>query len=122
MNFNINRDKGWVSIYRSLQEHPLWQEKPFSKGQAWIDLILLANHNATSIAHKGSTVLCARGTVNRSIKSLAERWGWSRGKVRRFLQRLQEDGMVIADIAQERTVITIVNYARYQCIYPADPF
>ena len=39
----MNTQKGFVGVHRSLQEHWLWDEKPFSKGQAWIDLIMLAN-------------------------------------------------------------------------------
>jgi hypothetical protein len=35
--------KGFVSIHREIMDHWIWQDKPVSKGQAWVDLILLAN-------------------------------------------------------------------------------
>ena len=36
---------GWIKVSRTIQEHWVWDEKPFSKGQAWIDLLLLAKHS-----------------------------------------------------------------------------
>ena len=35
---------GWIKTYRSILKHWIWEEKPFSKGQAWIDMLLLASH------------------------------------------------------------------------------
>ena len=35
---------GWIKLHRELLLHDLWKYKPFSKGQAWIDLLMLANH------------------------------------------------------------------------------
>ena len=37
-------NEGWVKTYRSLTDHWVWQDKPFSKGQAWMDLLLMVNH------------------------------------------------------------------------------
>lgn len=36
---------GWIKIHRDILYHEIWSDKPFSKGQAWIDLILMANHS-----------------------------------------------------------------------------
>lgn len=105
---------GWVSIYRDLQDHWLWDEKPFSRGQAWIDLILLADHQPCKIPYKGDVITTERGTVNRSILSLSERWGWSRCKTRQFLNYLEEDGMIRVFATTNRTTITIVNYDKFQ--------
>ena len=37
--------QGWISIHRQLQSHWLWEDKPFSRGQAWVDILMLANHD-----------------------------------------------------------------------------
>lgn len=74
--------KGWIYLHRSLVDHWLWNDKPFSKGQAWVDLLLLANYEDVKIPYKGEVVTCERGVVNRSITFLADRWGWSRKKQR----------------------------------------
>lgn len=106
--------KGWISIHRELQDNWLWKDKPFSFGQAWIDLLLLANHEDTKIPYKGEIIVCEKGTVNRSISSLANRWGWSRDKARRFLTLLVDDEMCVVKATTNRTTITIVNYSKFQ--------
>ena len=51
---------GWIKIHRDILYHEIWSDKPFSKGQAWIDLILLANHSDMG-QKKGSVVLEVSG-------------------------------------------------------------
>ena len=105
--------QGWISIHRQLQKHWIWKDKPFSKGQAWIDLIMLANYEDKKIPYKGEVITCERGTVNLSISVLAERWGWGREKTRNFLRLLEADKMVTVNATRHRTTITIENYTFY---------
>lgn len=105
--------QGWVPVKRQIQEHWLWKDKPFSQGQAWIDLIMLANYEDTKMPYKGEIITCERGTVNLSISYLANRWGWSRDKTRRFLKLLEKDGMVTVKATTHRTTITLENYSIY---------
>lgn len=105
--------QGWIPVYRQIQENWMWKEKPFSKGQAWIDLIMLANYEDKKMPYKGEVITCERGTVNLSISFLADRWGWSRKKTKTFLNLLESDGMVTTKATTHRTVITIENYAIY---------
>lgn len=106
--------EGWVKLSRQLTEHWLWKRFPFSYGQAWVDLILIANHEDVKIPYKGKMIICKKGTVNRSISSLAERWKWSRDKTRRFLDLLEADGMCVVNATTNRTTITLVNYESFQ--------
>ena len=108
---------GWISLDRQIQEHWIWQDR-FSKGQAWIDLLLLANHEDSKQLYKGELVTCKRGDVNRSIKWLSERWGWSRKAVKHFLDLLERDGMVATEVTTNRTTITLVNWEKYQGTKP----
>ena len=105
---------GYIKLHRDIMDHWLWQRKPFDEGRAWVDLILLANHATTRAPYKGEIIEFERGTVNRSITWLAERWGWSRDKTRRFLRLLERDQMVTVDTSTHRTTITIEKYAFYQ--------
>ena len=105
--------QGWIPVNRQIQEHWLWKDKPFSKGHAWIDLIMLANYEDKKMPYKGEIITCERGTVNLSITLLANRWGWSRHKARDFLKLLEADGMVTVNATTNRTTITIENYALY---------
>ena len=104
---------GWVPVSRELQDHWMWDDKPFAHGQAWIDLIMLANYEDTKMPYKGEIITCERGTVNLSISYLANRWGWSRDKTRRFLKLLESDGMVTVTATTHRTTITLENYSIY---------
>lgn len=108
------KEKGWIKLYRDLSDNWLWQEKPFSKGQAWVDLILLANHEEKKMPYKGEIIICKRGDVNLSIAYLSERWGWGRKKTRSFLTVLENDGMLTAKVTTNRTTLTIENYDKYQ--------
>jgi len=110
--------RGYIKIDRALLDHWLWTDKPFSKGQAWIDLLALANHKDVTKLHNGVKMEFKRGTVNRSMTELAERWGWNRKTVKRFLMDTENDGMVSVVSTrtgtQQGTRITIVNYDKYQ--------
>lgn len=105
---------GWVKLDRSIQDHWLWSEKPFSKAQAWVDLILSANHKGAKFMIKHSLVEIERGQQARSEVTLSKEWGWSRDKVRRFLKLLENDGMIRQQKTNITTVLTICNYERFQ--------
>lgn len=104
---------GYIKIYRSMFEHDLWKEKPFSRAQAWIDLLQLANIKDGKVWLKGSTVQVKRGQVFRSQDELANRWGWTRKAVRKFLGVLESEKMVTTKGTPIGTTITIEKYALY---------
>jgi len=106
--------KGWISLYRSIQDHWLWQEKPFSKGQAWLDLLLLANHKDNKFLLGNELIEVKKGSFVTSQKKLRERWGWGNGKLRSFLKLIEEDGMIKQQADKKKTVITIVKYEEFQ--------
>ena len=106
--------EGWIKLNRQITEHWIWKETPFSWGQAWVDLLLLANHENHKLLYEGQVILCKRGDVNRSIAWLAKRWNWNRKTVRKFLDTLESDKMVTTNATTHRTTITIVNYDIYQ--------
>jgi len=110
----MSKNMGYISVHRSIWDHWLWDDKPFSKGQAWIDLLMLANHKEDKFVYKDQVMEGKRGTVYRSLSFLAERWGWGRDKVSRFLKQLESDGMVAVHTSTHRTTITISNYAAFQ--------
>jgi hypothetical protein len=106
--------EGWISIHRKIENCEIWDDKPFARGQAWIDLLLIVNHEDRNTFHGGKPVLVRRGQKITSIKFLAERWGWSRHKVSDYLNFLEEKDMIIQKRDTKKTLITIVNYDTYQ--------
>lgn len=109
-----NLDKGWIRLNRSIQDHWLWKEKPFSKAVAWIDLLLSANHEDRKLLFDGSLVTVKRGQQLTSIRKLSDRWGWNRRTTRKFLSMLEDDGMVHVECTTRCTTVTIINYGKYQ--------
>jgi len=105
---------GWISIHRKLQSHWLWEEKPFSKGQAWIDLLMLANHEDSKFLLGNQLVEAKRGDIVTSEAKLMNRWGWSNTKVRSFLNLLEKDSMIIKKTDTKKSILTLTNYSVWQ--------
>lgn len=105
---------GWISIHRKIQDNIIWNDKPFNRGAAWIDLIMLANHENKKIIFNGSMVEIKRGEKITSLRKLSERWGWSITKVKKFLNLLSEEKMISYKSDSKKTVYSIVNYEVYQ--------
>lgn len=106
--------EGWISLHRKIQSNIVWQDKPFSKGQAWIDLLLTVNYEDRKILLGNQLILVKRGSTITSIRKLGEKWGWSNSKVRAFLELLQADQMLTYVSDTKKTVITIEKYSDYQ--------
>lgn len=107
--------EGWIKLYKQVQDNVLWQDKPFSKGQAWIDLLLMANYADGEMLSKGTIVQIRRGQVFRTQKHLSERWGWSIKKVRGFLLLLEKQKMATVEGIAQGMLITIEKYEFFQC-------
>ena len=106
--------QGWVSVHRQIQEHWLWAEKPFSKGQAWIDMLMLANHEDRKFLLGNDLMEIKAGGFYTSEVKLSERWGWSRKKVHAFLELLEKDEMVVVKRDSKGTAIFLLNYGNFQ--------
>ena len=112
----MDKDKGIGYIYldRKIINHWVYQDKPFSMGAAWIDLLLIADHTTHIGLWRKQPTEFKRGDVNKSISDLARRWGWTRARTKRFLNNLQNEHMITIQANSSRTIITIVNYGDYQ--------
>ncbi|HCX9903690.1 TPA: DnaD domain-containing protein [Staphylococcus aureus] len=106
---------GWISIDRSIQNHWLFKEKrTFSKFEAWIYLLMEANHSKAKVPIGNQIVTFERGQRLTSILTLSDLFNWSRFKVKTFLDLLESDGMLEVKTTSKYTLITIVNYDFYQ--------
>ena len=127
---------GWIKLHRKLAQNELWKSEPFTRGQAWVDLLILANHKPGFIRKQGLRIDLDRGDVGWSENELSDRWQWSRGKVRRFLDELAVDNMILRKSStnfdqktvqannqktdKRKFVITIINYDKYQMMEDED--
>ena len=104
----------YVNIFRSLCNDSIWTAEKFTRGQAWVDMILRANSKEGHIRKRGIRIDLERGQLGYSLKELARLWDWSEGKIRRFVKELEEDGKIKVDRTNVSCTITIVKYDFYQ--------
>lgn len=112
----MSTDKGYIKVYRDIREHWIWtdEKEPFDKLHAWLDLIMMVNHEDKEILFNGRLILVKRGSRITSLRKLSERWHWSPHKVSDFLNILEKDGMISQVRNSQKTLITLINYGFYQ--------
>lgn len=106
--------EGWIKIHRKIIDNPLWFSEKFTRGQAWIDLILLANHADSYFFKRGVKINVSRGQLSRSSVELGHRWKWSRSKVNKFLNDLEKEQQIKQQKSNVNLIVTIINYDLYQ--------
>jgi hypothetical protein len=104
---------GTVVVDRQMVDDEVWLCEPFSRGQALLDLTLLANDEPRTVVVRGVNVLLEKGQVGRSVVNLAKRWHWSREKTKRFLDDLRDRRKIAYRMDNVATVITVVDYCLY---------
>lgn len=109
-------EKGWIKLHRKVLDCWIWQEKPYDKARAWVDLLLLAMHRDKKLLIDNEVVVILRGSFMTSIVKLADRWGWSRCKVMRYLELLESEQMLNTKRTPKGTLVTIVKYEDYQIV------
>lgn len=111
-----DKASGYILLHRSLIDHWLWQGEPFTKGQAWIDLLLLVNYKPGKTRFNGQVCEVDRGGRVTSYQVLAERWQWSKSSVKRFLKMLEDDQMIEIKTTHRQTIVKVLNYDVYQVL------
>lgn len=107
-------NQGWIKLHRQIADNPLWKCESFSRGQAWVDLILLANHKNSFFYKRGIKIDVKRGQLGISEKGLSDRWKWSRNKVKKFLKDLEKEHQIKIEKSNVTQVVTVLNYDEFQ--------
>lgn len=108
--------KGYIRLYRDIRSHWIWSDPDYLR--AWVDLLMMVNHEDKQILFNKKLITVKRGSRITSIRKLAERWGWSRGRVARFLDMLEQDHMIATRRTTQKTLINVINYSFYQSEKP----
>jgi hypothetical protein len=111
---------GWIRIERKLwRDHPFFDDEPMSEREAWCWLI--ANAAWEDTRHKvGKEMLeVKRGSFMVTLREMQSAFMWrSDTKVRNFLKRLEQEGMIertaVGSRNAPKTHVTICNYEEYQ--------
>ena len=103
---------GWIKIHRDIKSHWIWNNSEYLKW--WMDILLEANYSPGKVVIKGTIYECERGEKLYSLDTWASRWNTNKSKVRRFLNMLQNDSMIVLKNETQTTRLTICNYDDYQ--------
>ena len=88
---------GFIRIPRTFYESELWQpEGVLSTTEAFLDLTRRINYNSRPVTHLvgGRHMTCERDEVCISVSYLVRAWKWTTKRVRSFLKRLEELGII----------------------------
>lgn len=113
-----NYGDGWIKVYRSTRKHWVWRNPLYFK--MWIDFLFRANHKEKKILMDATIITIKRGEFITSQVKLAKEHNTSRGKIRRFLELLENDLMIEQKTTSKFTKIIICNYDSYQDSQPTD--
>ena len=105
---------GYIKLNRSIFEDEMYFADKFTREQAWIDLLLLANYRKSLLTVRGNQVEVARGSLAWSIDKLAARWKWSINRVIRYMTELQKQGKIEVQKSHIINIISVVKYEYYQ--------
>lgn len=109
------KDRGWIKLHRSIHDSNIWNlDEPFDRRSAWIDLLLMVNHEDRAIFINGHRKIIGVGQRWTSVRTLAERWKWSKDRVMRYLDMLERDSMIRLDKTPDGTLLTLINYGFFQ--------
>ena len=106
---------GWISLHRKILENPILnRSRVYSNFEAWIWLLLKANHKDNKFMLGTELVKVKKGSMITSQKKLCRQFRWGSTKLRNFLKVLQKDIMLLLETNTQSTHITICNYDSYQ--------
>ena len=129
----------WIALSRDVRQHPIVgagrpvdpvdkNRGAWSRMEAWFDLLCLAQWKPSRINNKGQVMTLDAGQLMGALPFLADRWNWTVGTVRWYLNTLEREDMISRappngvnhDRQNSRQptnkccVITIANYSKYQ--------
>ena len=105
---------GWVKSFRTLyhSHYDGWDMAILG----W--LISAANYadGKSLVAGRGGRILLKRGQLVTSLNEIQNATKFSKSVINRRLKRYTEENIIETQTKQSGTVITILNYDKYQCI------
>jgi hypothetical protein len=111
-------ETGYIKLSRKLTNNFLWLSEPFTKAQAWVDILMHAKYRDLSIElDRGEVVHLNRGQFFAPDAYWEERWQWSRNKVRSYFKMLEQEHMITREhnkTNRRRIIVTVLNYDKYQ--------
>jgi hypothetical protein len=112
---------GWIKLHRKIKDSELYPKgREFTKYEAWLDLLMIANHSEKNVVVGNEVFVCKRGQSVRSVESYQKQWNWTRQQVRCFFDLLVRLEMITKETTSKTTILTICNYDTYQGEQPTE--
>lgn len=103
---------GYIKLHRSLLDHHLMTNQSYFL--VFIQILLRCNHKDTNIIINGKKTLIKRGSFYTSFTKLSEQIGVNRSTIQRAINYLKSDTMIDTIKIGKGTLISCVNYEKYQ--------
>ena len=109
--------RGWISLHRKILDNPiLVRGKTYSRFEAFIYMLLRANHSEGKCVIGNQLIEVKTGSFITSQKKLMQEFNWGSTKLRAFIKLLEKDKMIKTTITTYSTMISVCNYSSYQNI------
>lgn len=107
---------GWIKVYRTLLNNPIWIESTPEQKTILITLLLMVNHQKKEWEWQGMPYTVIAGQVITSLESIAQKCGKgiSIQNVRTALKRFERFGFLTGKSTNKNRLITINNWEFYQ--------
>lgn len=108
----ISNDTGWVCLHRKLLDNPICEKADYLA--VWVHLLLMANHKETTFIWNNKKQVLKAGQLLTGRKKLSKKTGVAESQVYKILKYLELEQQIEQQKTTKYTVITIVNWDRYQ--------
>jgi len=96
------------------------RQAPYSRKEAWLDLVDLAAREPRQVFNRGRPVQLGVGQLIAPLSEMQARWNWSQKAVRHFFEMLTKYGRLVAIASEASNQARIVGIVDYHTAY-ADP-
>ncbi len=112
----IEKDMGWIKLYRKIQNSPLYKSLNSKQRDILINLLLMANHQDNTVFINGKDTIIKAGQVLTSLKGIKEKCAKdvSIQNIRTSLLVLENGRFLTSKSTNKYRIITIENWEQYQ--------
>ena len=108
-------NQGYIALHRRILDNPiLTKSRTYSRFEAFIYMLLRANHKENKVVIGNQMVLVKRGSFVTSQKKLQIVFNWGSSKLKAFLLLLENDKMIDIKTNNLATMITVIKWDAYQ--------
>lgn len=109
-------EKGWIKLHRKVQENPMYKELNSKQRDIFIQILLMANHEANKWVFEGKEYEVKAGQFITSLDKIKEKCAKdvSIKNIRTALVNLEKYGFLANKSTNKNRLITVVNWDLYQ--------